>query len=373
MRVLYLTMNPNRESTTVPTEGWFRILRGRGLEPVLVSSNTGAFPAWASEQGVPSYEVPLPFPDRHRPWPFLRSLARVVRIARRHRIQLVHCNEQNIYPIGQYAARLLRIPVVVSVHFTMRQGFSEWAFRGHRRPDRVLFISRGSLTACRPGIDLHIPESRRRILYNGIDLERFRPDAHLRAAFRRDHGLVDSHAVGVACALRPRKQLEHLFEACAMVRVRSLRVLVAGAPVAGDERYAEQLLQRGRELLGDRLILLGHLQDLRPFYNGLDMFVNTSQEEACSISVIEALACGCPVVGYPSTSVDEQILPSGGEIVEQDDVEALVGAMEAWVTAPDRLEQARAGARHRAGTFDIRALAEQLWGEYGSVLAEAAR
>ena len=33
MTVLYLTMNPNRESTTVPTEGWFRLLRGRGLEP----------------------------------------------------------------------------------------------------------------------------------------------------------------------------------------------------------------------------------------------------------------------------------------------------------------------------------------------------
>ena len=373
MRVLYLTMNPNRESTTVPTEGWFRILRDRGLEPVLVSSTTGPFQAWTGEQGIPCYEVPLPFPDRRRPWPFLTSVARVAWIARRHRIQLVHCNEQNIYPIGQYAARLVRAPVVVSVHFTMRNGFSEWAFRGQRRPDRVLFVSQSSLAASRPGIDHVIPESRRRILYNGLDLDRFHPDADFRSAFRREHGLNDNLVVGVACALRPRKQLEHLFEAAAAVRVPSLRVVVAGGAVSGDEGYAEQLLERGKRLLGDRFVHVGHLRDLRPFYNGLDVFVNTSREEACSISVIEALACGCPVVGYPSTSVDEQILPSGGEIVRQDDVEALITTMEAWATAPDRLERARIGARQRAGTFDIKTLAAQLWTEYGSVLADCKR
>jgi glycosyltransferase involved in cell wall biosynthesis len=368
MRVLYLTMNPNRESTTVPTEGWFRILKQKGLEPVLVSSKTGAFQAWAREQGIPCYEVPLPFPDRRRPSRFLTSLARIAWIARRHRIQLVHCNEQEIYPIAQYAARLLRVPVVVSVHFTMRRGFSEWAFRGRRRPDRILFISQGSRAACRPGIDGVIPESRQRILYNGIDLARFHPDGDLRAAFRREHCLDDKLVVGVACALRPRKQLEHLFEACAAVRVPNLRVVVAGAAIAGDERYAEQLLERGKQLLGDRLNHVGHLRDLRPFYNGLDLFVNTSQEEACSISVIEALACGCPVLGYPSTSVDEQILPSGGEIVDQDDVKALVAAIEAWATTPARLEQGRIGARQRAAAFDIQTLAAQLWDEYESVL-----
>jgi L-malate glycosyltransferase len=373
VRVLYLTMNPNRESTTVPTEGWFRTLRNKGLEPVLVSNSTGAFHAWATNQGVPSYEVPLPFPERRRPLPFLRSLTQVVRIAKRHRIQLVHCNEQNIYPIGQYAARLLRVPVVVSVHFTMRNGFSEWAFRGRRCPDRVLFISRGSLAASRPGIDRVIPESRRRILYNGIDLDRFHPDADLRAAFRREQGLNDSLVVGVACALRPRKQLEHLFEAAAAVRVPSLRVVVAGGVVSGDERYAAELLESGKRLLGERFVHVGHLRDLRPFYNGLDVFVNTSREEACSISVIEALACGCPVVGYPSTSVDEQILPSGGEIVRQDDVEGLIATLEAWAATPDRVERARTGARQRAGTFDIETLAEQLWHEYGAVLGEAAR
>jgi glycosyltransferase involved in cell wall biosynthesis len=81
----------------------------------------------------------------------------------------------------------------------------------------------------------------------------------------------------------------------------------------------------------------------------------------------------CSIVGHPSTSVDEQILPSGGEIVRQDDVAALTAAIEARVSAPHRLEQARIGARERARRFDIAALAEQLWDEYDSVLSESAQ
>ena len=373
MRVLYLTMNPNRESTTVPTEGWFRLLRERGLEPILVSSKSGAFQAWAREQGIPSYEVPLPFPDRRRPWTFLKSLARVVAIGRKHGVQLVHCNEHDIYPIWQYAARLLRVPVVISVHFTLRDGFSRWAFGGSRCPDRVFFISKGSLEACRPDVAGVIPEDRWRVLYNGLDLQKFRPDPELRAAFRREHNLDGTTAIGVACALRPRKQLEHLFEAAAACGAPKLRVVVAGGPVRGDEAYADGLLARGRALLGERLVLLGHVRELRPFYNGLDLFVNTSQEEACSISVIESLACGLPIVGYPSTSVDEQVLPDGGQIVEQDSIPQLASALREWLTDADRLAAARARARARAeSTFDINLLAQQLWAEYEALTAGGA-
>jgi L-malate glycosyltransferase len=371
MRVLYLTMNPNRESTTVPTEGWFRFLREGGLEPVLISSKAGAFSAWASSEGVPCYEVPLPFPDKRQPLPFLKSLARVVRIARRHRVELVHCNEHDIYPIGQYAARLLRLPVVLSVHFTLRDGYSAWAFGGRRGPGRMFFISRGSLEACRPDVEPVVPASRWRVLYNGLDLNRFRPDAGERRAFRVEHKLGDGPVLGVACALRPRKQLEHLFEAAAAVCHPGLRVLLAGGPVKGDEAYSEGLLALGRRLLGDRLVHVGHLRDLRPFYNALDLFVNTSQEEACSISVIESLATGCPVVGYPSTSVDEQVLPTAGEIVSQDAIVELTRCLDRWTRDPERLASARAAARTRAeDVFDIRRLGRQLWSEYKSVLDE---
>lgn len=368
IRVLYLTMNPNRQSTTVPTEGWIRILPSKGLEPVLVSRTAGTFQEWAQAQGVVTYQADMPFPSRTNPLPFLRSLWTLCRVIRRHRIQVVHCNEQDIYPIGQYAARLSGVPVVVSIHFTMAREFCEWAFGGKRQPSRIFFISRGNLEACRASVSGVIEESRWRMMYNGLDLERFFPDAGLRTEFRRTHGLEDKVVCGVACALRPRKQLEHLFEAAASVDVPNLKVVVAGGPVAGDEAYAKSLFEDARRKLGNRLLLLGHQDDLKGFYNGLDIFVNTSQEEACSISVMESLACGTPVLGYASKSVDDQILPGGGEIVPQDDIVALATRLRAW-TSDGILGRRRANARKRAeDVFDIRKLALELWREYESVV-----
>jgi glycosyltransferase involved in cell wall biosynthesis len=147
-------------------------------------------------------------------------------------------------------------------------------------------------------------------------------------------------------------------------------VVVAGAAVQGDEAYAERLLGTAREMLGERLVLLGHLDELRGFYNALDAFVNTSQEEAASISVLEAMACGCPVLGYASKSVDGQILPHGGEIVEQDNIEQLANALGRWLSDPEALSQRRVGARRTVEeNFDIRKLSVQLWNEYESVLS----
>ncbi|WP_425616590.1 glycosyltransferase family 4 protein [Anatilimnocola sp. NA78] len=370
MNVLYLTMNPNRASTTVPTEGWIRLLKDQGLEPVLVSHEVGAFHEWAVERGIPAYHVEMPAPDKWRPWRFLKSLWQLRAIAKRHKVQLIHCNEQNIYPNGQFLGRLMRLPVVVSIHFTMGRSYCEWAFGGNRAPTRIFFISPGNLDACRPSVEGVIPKDRWRMLYNGLDLAHFTPSNERRSRFRAQFGLDGKLALGVACALRERKQLEHLFELGSRISDPRLRIVVAGGPVASEREYAAELLAQARKRLGERLVHVGHLDELRDFYNGLDLFINTSREEACSISVLESMACGCPVVGYPSKSVDGQVLPGGGEIVPQDDLDALAGVVDRWVNDYSFIERGRLGARARVeDAFDIRKLSIQLWDEYMAVVA----
>lgn len=367
MNVLFLTDNAGRASTTVATRGWFEHLIPRGLRPVLASPAQGEFHEWALENDVPSYRVDLPFPDKRRPWAFAAALWKLRRLVKKHRIQVIHCNEQNIYPIGRYLSRICRIPIVVSVHFTMNRGFCEWAFRGSRQPDRIFFISSGNREACRSGVKGIIEESRWRLLPNGLDLNHFKPDSRLGAEFRREHGLGDGLLIGVGCAFRSRKQLEHLLQA-AVLLPQDVRIVLAGGPVPDERKYAEALIREFQNRLDERFKYVGFLTELRGFYNALDLFVNTSQEEACSISVLESLACGCPVVGYPSKSVDGQILPHGGEIVPQDDIEELTAVIRRWVQDRDWLASRRTAARRQVQQFDIKTLSSQLWDEYEELL-----
>lgn len=372
-RVLYLTANPNRASSNAPVEGWFDLLEGQGLTPVVVSSRLGAFQKWVAERGIANYGVPLLAPDRWRPWAYLAMLWELRRIVRRHEVQLVHAIEHTVFPMAGDLARLCGLPVLVGIHCRMNRGFGEWAFGGRRRPERIFFLTKGSREVCRPAVEGVVPESAWRLLYNGLDLEQVRPEVELGRRFRQENRLGDGPLIGVASWLRPGKQLEHVFEASARLQGRPFTLVLAGGVAPGEEEYARDVMELGQRMLGERLRYLGCLHDLKGFYNALDLYVNTSKEETCSISVIESLACGCPVVGYPSVSVDEQILPSGGEIVAQDDVEALSGVVNNWLADTGRMASARLGARRRAEeAFDIRKLSEQLWGEYQAVLGAAA-
>jgi glycosyltransferase involved in cell wall biosynthesis len=367
MRVFYLTPNPNRASSNVPVEGWFETLRPRGLFPVVASHAVGAFHCWALDRGIPAFHVPLPFPSRRQPLPFLRSLSRLHAIARRYRVELIHCIEQDVYPIGRLLARLARVPIVVGVHNKVERPFCEWLFRGRRQPDRLFFISRGSLEACRPAVGGIVEAARWRLLYNGLDTMHYRPDPALGRRFREAHGVGTEPLAGVVCALRPGKQVEHAVEAAARLPNSSFRLVLAGGAVPGQEAYAKAVVAAARERLGARLIYVGHLDkdDLQGVYNAIEVLINTSAAETCSMTVLEALACGCPVLGYPSTSVHEQVLPGGGVIVPQNDIAALARQLDQWLQRPDLLRGRRAAARRRAEDgFEIGRIAAQLWDEY---------
>src|SRR5204863_9383107 len=143
--------------------------------PVVVSPIDGEFQQWVERQGGTFQRLDLPFPSKTQPWPFARSLWTLRRLVGRHRIDVIHCNEQDVHPMAGWLARVCGLPVVVSVHFTLDRGFCEWAFGRIHAPDAVFFISRGSVEASRTAIAGVIPDSRRRLIPNGLDLRHYRP------------------------------------------------------------------------------------------------------------------------------------------------------------------------------------------------------
>jgi glycosyltransferase involved in cell wall biosynthesis len=89
-------------------------------------------------------------------------------------------------------------------------------------------------------------------------------------------------------------------------RSRNAKFLLAGD---GPEKEKIQLKIRENKLL-DNVSLLGHVDDMSSFYNGLDIYLNTSVHEGIPMSILEAMSYGLPIIA-PKTGGITEIVRDG--------------------------------------------------------------
>lgn len=115
----------------------------------------------------------------------------------------------------------------------------------------------------------------------------------------------------------------------------------------GDGAGREGLLSLARELgVVDRVILAGFQHDPTPFYQTADLFALSSDYEGFGNVIVEALACGLPVVSTDCPSGPSEILEGGkyGRLVPVGDVDALAEALTQSLDAPPHSAPLRARA-----------------------------
>ena len=306
----------------------------------------------------------MPWPDRKRPWVSAWAALRLALWARSNRIDLIHCNEHDVYPFGSLVQRLVRVPIVCHVRFSLNRGFCEWAFGGRRQPAALLWTSEQQRKDCAEAIGGIVPESRQHLVRLGPDLTRFGAQpvdlAPLRARFDIKPGEL---VIGSTGALRPIKRIEDFIDLVSRLSSRypNLVGLIAGGAVAGDEAYRAFIEQRIQESgLGRRLRWLGHVEPVEPLLRVLDVFVSTSQYETFGNSVAEAMACQLPVAAYTGGSVHEVLGPAGS-VVETGDLEGLIQAVDALLSDPEkRARFGRLGLERMATHFSPAASFAQL-------------
>ncbi len=140
-----------------------------------------------------------------------------------------------------------------------------------------------------------VPDERLHLVYNGVDTARFSPEAceAMREAARRAWDLAPGETCFLMVAHNPKlKGLRELLEAGARLgRAEPWRVAVVSR--ARARRYLELAERLG---LGDRLLWPGPTDDVLPAYAACDAYVQPTWYDPCSLVVLEALACGRPVV-----------------------------------------------------------------------------
>ncbi len=375
MKVLYLTNNPNLGSTARILQSWIRWGREAGIEPVVVGQKQGDFTEWLREQEVPHLVDPMPWPDKRRPIPSLWHALRVARWAGRRGVQIIHCNEHDVYPFATFLRRMLPRPLVCHVRFAIARDFTKWAMGAARRcPDALLWTSHQQRQDCREAVEGVVPEQRQHVVRLGIDLDTFGGMSDQRQELRRKWNIADDAiVVGTAGALRPRKRIEDFIEIVEPLAKSNPQVagLIAGDAMPGDEAYRDEL-NRAIEAtgLGHRLQCVGHLEPVEPFYHACDIFVSTSEYETFGNSVCEAMACGLPVVAYSGGSVAE-VVGDSGIVVPTKDTPGLQQALASLVQDPERRAELGRQSRRRVETcFNPAASFAQLLEIYQTLLPD---
>ncbi len=243
-------------------------------------------------------------------------ILRLTRLFRRWRPDVIHTHDQRALFYSLPAARLAHVPTLIHTrhgrdcHSTPRQlvvfrRLSRWV-------DRFVCVSSD---VERLSVEQGMALGRIQTILNGVDIEEFR--------FSGSH---PGGSVVAVARLSPEKDVANLIRAFALASLEDTDIHLE---IAGDGPCREELRQLVAELGLERIVsFLGELRAVPEFLARGSLFVLPSRSEGVSLTLLEAMACGLPVVatrvgGTPEVVVDDET----GILVPPSDPAALAAAI----------------------------------------------
>jgi UDP-glucose:(heptosyl)LPS alpha-1,3-glucosyltransferase len=202
------------------------------------------------------------------------------------------------------------------------------------------------------------------VIYNGIDLEAFHP--RLRAGsgadLRRKVGAGGTATVMLFVGSGyERKGLPTLLRALAQMRRQDAQLWVVGR----DKQ--EAVMRSLAQTLGvdRRVMFLGPQQDVRPFYGAADVFALPTIYDPLPNAVLEALACGLPVLTTTTCGAAELLNSQCGVVVEAGNATAIAAGLDDLCA---RAPTMRDAARASVSALDPAGMAAQLVALYSRLV-----
>jgi glycosyltransferase involved in cell wall biosynthesis len=294
----------------------------------------------------------------HLPGAGLRDLgrfARLVRLLRRIRPDVVHTYLEYANILGVTAARLIGAPALASMRATTTQ---QTRWNAPKRllqsavlrwgADRVLVVAAAAREASER--NMRLPPERIVVLPNAVDLSRLVGlTADERRAKRVELGIpLDALLVTTAARLDPIKGHRYLIPAIARLREAFPTAIFAfiGSGSEGDRTEETRLVAQAKELGAyDSIRFLPERLDVTDIVGCSDLFVLPSLAEGLSRALLEAMALGVPVVATAvGGNVDALRGGTTGWSVPSEDSTALAEAIAEALASPEK----RAAMAHRA-------------------------
>jgi glycosyltransferase involved in cell wall biosynthesis len=276
-----------------------------------------------------------------------RALRRHVAALRRRGLGFDVVDAHYFYPDGVAAARLAReldLPLVITARGTDLNLVPSYPaprrmiVEAAARADAIVTVCAALKTVLS---DLGVPDDKVHVLRNGVDLELFTPGD--RNAARRRLDVAGPLLLSVGSLI---ERKGHHLAIEALARLPEARLAIAGD---GPEEGALRALAN-RLGVADRVRFLGNVphEALADVYRAADALVLASSREGWANVLLEAMACGTPVVATEIWGTPEVVAaPEAGRLVARRDASALAEAVRALLADPPE----RAATRRYAERF----------------------
>jgi teichuronic acid biosynthesis glycosyltransferase TuaC len=276
---------------------------------------------------------------------------------------------------GVYLGRKLNLPTVCTMRGNdaltqpyenpLNLCFSKTAMR---QTGQIVTVSRALKQAAE---NLAKPDRIIRVVYNGVDLEKFQePAAGIAEQARLEVSCGKPYILFIGRDVR-RKGLKDLLTAFAQLVGELEHNLVVVGPTPSE---VEELAAERGELLAGRLIVPGCLApaEVPAYMQGCEMLVLPSYEEGLPNVVLEAMACGKPVIGTDVMGIPEAVIHGvTGWIVRPGDPPGLAESIQLLVNDPGRCrEMGRRGRERIVQEFTWERHAQEMLSAYVEVVSQ---
>jgi glycosyltransferase involved in cell wall biosynthesis len=307
-----------------------------------------------------------------------RALARLIRLARRFRPDVVHTHTAKAGFLGRQAALAVspRPAIVHTYHGHVLEGYF-----GPAKAKLYLELERalGRVSDCLIGVSQATvddlvrlgvaPRAKFRALPLGLDLDPLtRIDEELRRRSRAELGIGAGEVLAIFVGrVVPIKRLDLLLAALARARQSDPRLRLV---LVGDGEERPRLERQAAELgIAAEVSFLGYRRELRPLFAAADLAVLSSDNEGTPVSLIEAAAAGLPAVATDVGGVREVVSEETGILVPGGDAAGLGGAIVEMAGDAGRRERCgRVARRHALDRYGAQRLLGDVDALYGELL-----
>jgi glycosyltransferase involved in cell wall biosynthesis len=302
------------------------------VQVAALQGRSGAIAADLARAGIPVHDLGM------RGKAVLRGVVRLVRLLRRVRVLFSFMFHATL--LGRLVGAGLRVPIRICSERSMEgDGLGRRLLNRWTVPLATHVVAVSERVAAYVSREFRIPPGRLTTIVNGVDLTHFRPSLRTRYP----------QAPVIGCTARLHAENDHVTLLHGFARLAdrwpNAQLLLVGR---GQEEHHLRALAEALGVRG-RIRFAGEQADVAPWLAQMEVYVQPSLTAGISNSILEAMACGLPVVATAVGGTVEVVAEGEtGLLVPPGDPVALAEALESLLVDPARVEAFGRAGRARA-------------------------